>query len=212
MLENLSGSDLKDQFKNNKQLRIITIGVSAILVLVIGYFAYRQFLWSPANEKSKEAYYPGLNYAAMDSVDKAIDELTPVVKKYDGKSGGEIAQFVLARQFMAKGDFDKALKELQGVKVSDTYVSVYALGLQGDCYSEKGNYEKARDYYLKAAKKSENEKTSPDFLFKAGLVSEQLNDFTKANELYTEIKENFRSFSDQKAIDKYIARTNRTKK
>lgn len=212
MLENLSGKELKEQFKSNKQLRFITIGVGSVLVLVLGYFAYKQFVFKPAEEKSNEALYPGLNYAAKDSTDRAIEELEPVVKKYDGKKGGENAQFTLARQFMNKGEYKKALELLEGVKVRDTYVRIYTIGLQGDCYSEMKNYEKALDLYLEAADADENEKTTPEFLFKAALVAEELKDFEQANELYTRIKNEFKQFGDMKSIDKYIARVNVTKK
>ncbi len=213
MLENLSGQDLKSQFKNNKNLRMITIGVGSLVVLILGYFAYKQFIWKPANEKSKDAYYAGLNFAAKDSVDKAIDELAPVVKKFDGKQGGELAQFVLARQYMAKGEFKKALEELEGVSVNDTYLSVYTIGLQGDCYSEMNKYSEALDLYLEAADKIDNEKTTPEYLFKAALVAEELKDFSQATELYTRIKENYTQFSSVKTIDKYIGRVkNKTTK
>ncbi|MGV3632511.1 MAG: tetratricopeptide repeat protein [Bacteroidota bacterium] len=208
MLENLSPKEFKAQFKSNKNLRMITIGVGAIIALILGYFLYKQFIWSPANDKSKDAYYTGLNYAAKDSVDQAIDELKPVVSKYDGKQGGELAQFVLARQYMAKGEFKKALEELEGVDVNDTYVSVYAIGLQGDCYSEMKKYQEAMDLYVEAAEKVDNEKTTPEYLFKAGLCAEELKDFEKAKELYTRIKENYLGFSGTKTIDKYIARVN----
>lgn len=212
MLENLSGKELKEQFKSNKQLRLITIGVSSVLVLVLGYFAYKQFVYGPANEKSKDAFYPGLNYAAKDSTDRAIEELEPVVKKYDGKQGGENAQFVLARQYMTKGEFKKALETLEGVKVKDTYVRIYTIGLQGDCHSEMNNLEKAKDFYLKAANADENEKTTPEFLFKAALVAENLNQFEEAFDLYSRIKNEFKTYGDTKQIDKYIARVNVTKK
>ncbi|MES2590053.1 MAG: tetratricopeptide repeat protein [Bacteroidota bacterium] len=211
MLENLSPQDFKTQFKNNKNLRMITIGVGSIIVLILGYFTYKQFIWSPANEKSKDAYYAGLNYAAKDSVDLAIDELAPVVKKYDGKQGGELAQFVLARQYMAKGEFNKALTELEGVNVDDTYISVYTLGLQGDCHSEMGKHKEAMELYLDAANKVDNEKTTPEYLFKAGLCAEELKDFEKASELYTKIKDNYLVYSNTKTIDKYIARVKNNK-
>ncbi len=212
MLENLSPKEFKAQFKNNKNLRMITIGVGAIIVLILGYFTYKKLIWEPANEKSKDAYYAGLNYAAKDSVDMAIDELKPVVSKYDGKQGGEIAQFVLARQYMTKGEFNKALEELEGVDVSDTYVAVYAIGLQGDCYSEMKKYKEAIDLYIQAAEKVDNEKTSPEYLFKAGLCAEEIKDFEQAKELYTRIKDNYLSFSGTKTIDKYIARVSNEKK
>jgi len=211
MLENLSPQEFKSQFKENKTLRMVTIGVGSIVALILGYFLYKQFIWKPANEKSKDALYLGLNYAAKDSTDAAINELTTVVKKYDGKQGGELAQFVLARQYMAKGEFKKAIEELEGVDVTDTYVAVYAIGLQGDCYSEMKKYNEALELYEEAAAKNENEKTSPEFLFKAGLVAEELGNFEKATELYTQIKENYATFSSQKTIDKYIARVKNKK-
>lgn len=206
MLENLSGQDIKTQFKQNKTLRMITIGVGAVVLLVLGYFLYKQFIWKPANEKSKDAYYEGLNYAAKDSTDKSIGALSGVVKKYDGKIGGELAQFVLARQYMEKGKFKKALEELDKVDLNDKFLSVYAIGLQGDCYSEMGKYNEAMELYADAAAKNENEKTSPEYLFKAGLCAEELKQPAKALEFYQEIKDKYLTFSNVKTIEKYIAK------
>jgi lipopolysaccharide biosynthesis regulator YciM len=146
MLENFSFQELKKQIESNKTTKLYTYVIGGILILVLGIFAYRQFIWKPNNEKSKDAFWVGLNYASKDSTDLAIDELKSVVKKYDGKIGGENAQFVLGRQYMAKGEFKKALEGLSGVDVNDTYVKAMALGLQGDCYSEMKDYKKAFDF------------------------------------------------------------------
>ena len=206
MLENLSGKDFKSQFKENKTLRLVTISVSAVVVVTLGYFAYSKFISEPRDVKSRDSYWSGLNYASMDSTDLAIEKLKKPAKDFDGKTGGENAQFVLARQYMNKGEFKKALSELEDVDVNDTYVSIYTLGLQGDCKSELGNYKEAKDLYMEAADKNDNEKTSPEFLFKAALCAEELKDNKGAEELYVRIKENYLSFSQQKSIDKYIAR------
>lgn len=212
MLDNFSFKDFKSQLKENNRLRLTTYVLGSVIAILVVYFSYIQFVWNPGNEKSKDAYWVGLNHAVKDSVDLAIDELEPVVKKHNGKDGGELAQFILARQYMAKGEFKKAIEELEDVDVEDTYISVYKLGLQGDCYSELKNYEEAIELYIEAAEKNENEKTSPEYLFKAGLVAEKLKDFEKATELYTRIKSNFLTFSNTKAIDKYIARASNNKK
>lgn len=211
MLENISIKDFKGQLQTNKGLRFATYGVGSILGLMVLYFAYRQFIWKPSNEKSKESYYRGLNLAVKDSTDAAINELEPVVKKFDGKQGGEVAQFVLARQYMAKGEFKKAIESLEDVDIKDTYVSVYKVGLQGDCYSELGKYKEALELYLEAADLNENELTTPTFLFKAALVAEELKNYEEATELYTRIKSNFLNFSNAKSIDKYIARAKNRK-
>jgi tetratricopeptide (TPR) repeat protein len=213
MLENFSFQELKKQIESNKTTKLYTYVIGGILVLVLGIFAYRQFIWKPNNEKSKDAFWVGLNYAAKDSTDLAIEELEPVVKKYDGKVGGENAQFILARQYMAKGEFKKALDELEGVEVSDTYLSAMALGLQADCHSEMKDYEKAQKLYLEASGTNENELTTPMYLFKAGLCAEKTKDFGKAAECYTKIRDDYPGFGNQKAIEKYVARaSNKTTK
>ena len=205
MLENISGSSIKEQFKSNDKLRTITYTVGGIVVLVVGYFVYSIFIGGPANEKSKASYFEGLNYAEKDSTDAAIDQLKLAVKKYDGKIGGEIAQFIYARQLMAKGQFSKALEELEAVKVKHKTVSVMAIGLQGDCKSEMKKYNEAAELYLKAANANDDEYTTPTYLFKAA-CSEKLKENEEALEIYKRIQDNYPEFATQKSIKKYIAR------
>jgi tetratricopeptide (TPR) repeat protein len=209
MLENISGSSIKAQFKSNNKLRIITYIVGGLVLATVVYFLYTIFIWNPSNEKSKAAYFEGLNYAEKDSTVAAIDALRPVVKKYDGKIGGEIAQFIYARQLMNNGQFSKALTELEGVNVKDEYVSVMSIGLQGDCKSEMGKYKDAAALYIEAADAKENEYTTPTYLFKAATCAEKVNDSEGALELYKKILDNYPDFSNQKSIKKYIARANK---
>lgn len=206
MAKTSSFNDIKRQFKENKKLRLITFAVGGVILLFLGYIAYGQLITKPNDLKSSEGVYRGLNLADKDSTDAAIAELEPFVKKNDGYKGGEIAEFTLARQYMAKGDFKKALNYLEGVKLKDTYGPSLVLGLQGDCYSEMGKYKEALNFYEKAANKDENEWTTPTFLFKAGQVAEELKDYAKAKELYERINQDYYQFGQQKTIDKYIAR------
>lgn len=199
-------NDIKIQFKENKQLRLATYVVVGVLVLIVGYVLYNQMWYKPANEKSNEAYFGGLNKADKDSVDAAIADLEPVVKKYDGYQGGEIAQFTLARQYMEKGQYKKALDLLDGVKLKDTYGPAMVLGLQGDCNSELGKFKDAYDLYLDAADADDNEWTTPTYLFKAGQVAEELKDYAGAKEAYERIQKDYNMFAQQKQLDKYIAR------
>jgi predicted negative regulator of RcsB-dependent stress response len=201
-----SFNDITRQFKENKKLRLITAVVIGLIVGILGYILYKQFVYAPNNQKANEGYYRGLNLAAKDSVDAAIAELEPFVKKNDGYEGGEVAEFTLARQYMAKGDFKKALKLLEGVKLKDTYGPAMALGLQGDCYSEMGKFKDALEMYEDAADVNENEWTTPTYLFKAGQVAEEIKDYAKAKELYERINQDYYMFGQQKTIDKYIAR------
>lgn len=211
MLEDISGEQLKNQFKTNKKLRMTTMIVGGLIVAVVGYFVYVQFIWSPKNEKSKDNYWVGLNYATADSTDLALDELNAHVKNYDGKVGGEVAQFVYARQLMAKREFQKAIEQLESVDLSDTYVSVMAIGLKADCLSELKKYEEAANLYLEVADMDDNELTTPMYLMKAGLCAEELNDFEMATTCYKRIKSDYTAFASQRSIEKYIARAENQK-
>ncbi|MFK7785278.1 MAG: tetratricopeptide repeat protein [Crocinitomicaceae bacterium] len=211
MLEDITGEEIKRQFKTNKVLRYVTIGVGVLVIGILGFLLYRQFVYKPANEKSKDSYWEGLNYAAKDSTDMAIDMLESNVKKFDGKVGGEVAQFVLARQMMSKGEFKAAIEELEEVDVEDTYVSIMAIGLHADCLSEMKKYEDAANKYLEAADMVENELTTPMYLKKAGLCAEEIKNFPKATEFYQRIVDDYPSYAGQNQIDKFLARASNKK-
>lgn len=211
MLEDITGEEIKRQFKTNKVLRYVTIGVGILVIAILGYLLYRQFVWKPANEKSKNSYWEGLNYAKKDSTALAIDYLESEVKKYDGKVGGEISQFVLGRQLMTNRDFKGAIKHLEGVDLEDTYISIMAIGLHADCLSDMKKHEKAANKYLEAADMLENELTTPMYLMKAGLCSEEIKNFPKAAEFYQRIADDFPTYAGQNQIDKYLSRASNKK-
>ena len=176
-MDNLSFEEIKSKFNSNKKFKITSYALGGIILLGLLYFLYRQFIWMPSNEKSNDSWWSGMNFIAKDSTNQAIKALEPVVKKYDGKTGGEISQFLLARQYMEKGQFQKAIENLEGVDVNDTYIHIYSIGLQGDCYSELKKYDTAIEKYLEAADEEDNEFTTPMYLLKAGLCAEKTKDY-----------------------------------
>ena len=223
MTENFSLEDLKQKFNENKSFRISTIAIGAIAILVIGFLSYRQWMWKPDNEKSKETYFVALNAVANEGKNAVVDtskagsktdpikKLQKSVKKYDGKIGGEVSKYLLASQYMRKGKYKEALVLLQNVSVEDTYVSIEVIGLQGDCQSELKNYEKAYALYQEAAAKNENNFTSPMYLFKAGLVAEKLKKYDEAVTHYEKIATIYpKSFyAKEKNLEAYIARNSK---
>ncbi|MFP4367705.1 MAG: tetratricopeptide repeat protein, partial [Bacteroidales bacterium] len=64
----------------------------------------------------------------------------------------------------------------------------------------------AASFYTKAAKRRTNEFTSPVYWMKAGLVYEELGDYTKALDAYEQIKENYPESTEADQIEKYITR------
>lgn len=206
MLEDISGQEIVKEFKSNNKLKLTTYIVGGVILLVILFFAYRQFMWKPANEDSKNSYWIGLNYAGKDSTNLAIEEFETAVNQYDGKIGGEVAQYLLARQLMENKEFESALSELESVDLSDSYLSGLVIKLQADCYSQLKDYEKAANLYMEAASINPNENTTPEILFAAGQCAEEIKNFEKALECYETIKDEYPNTSKGMNIEKYIAR------
>jgi TolA-binding protein len=207
MLENLSFDLIKSKFNTDKKFKLGTYLVVGIIGLLLSFLLYRQFIWVPSNEKSNDGWWVAMNYISKDSTDQAIKTLEPFVRNYDGKTGGEIGQYLLATQYMKKGQFKKALDNLEKIDLDDTYLRVFAFGLQGDCLSEMKKFDEAEHQYVAAAEMEDNEFTSPMYLFKAGLCADKLKKFDKATEYYTIIQDKYPTFASQKTIEKYIARS-----
>jgi TolA-binding protein len=223
MTENFSLEDLKQKYKNSKSFRLSSIAIGTLALIVIGYLGYRQFMWKPSNEKSKESYFIALNAITNEDSNIAMDtskagaktdpikKLQKSVKKYDGKIGGEVSKYLLASQYMRKGKYKEALTLLENVSVEDTYVSVEVIGLQGDCQSELNKFEEAYELYKTAANMNANNFTSPMYLFKAGLVAEQLKKYDLAKAHFETIAVQYpKSFyAKEKNLEAYIARNSK---
>ena len=223
MTENFSLEDFKQKFAENKSFRISTIAIGVLAILVLGFLSYRQWIWKPDNEKSKETYFVSLNAIANEGNNTVMDtsksgaktdpikKLQKSVKKYDGKIGGEVSKYLLATQYMRKGKYKEALVLLENVRVEDTYVRIEVIGLQGDCQSELKNYEKAYLHYQEAAATNENDFTSPMYLFKAGLIAEKLKKYDEAKSHYEKIATIYpKSFyAKEKNLEAYIARNSK---
>jgi predicted negative regulator of RcsB-dependent stress response len=212
MFEDFSFSGFKSKFKEDKKFRLISIISGSVLVVLLGVFVYYQFVYLPNDEESKDIYFETLNYAdSTNKTDKNIKTLEGKLAEYEGYTGALATEFILARQYMNKGQFDKAITSLENIEPEDTYMSVFKIGLLGDCYSEQGKLTEAFEQYTLAANTNTNEFTTPIFLFKAGLVAEKLNQFSEAANCYKKIKDNYKEFGQLKRIDYYVARASNTK-
>lgn len=205
-MSEITKEEIIEQFKGNKILKYSTYGVGAVVAIVLLFLAYKNFIADPKNEASKAEIANGIMLVEQDSTRLAIEEFEFIKSEYKGYQGGDIAQYALGNLYFEQGDYESALNELKNLKLEDTYLMTLALGTQGDCYSELGDYQNAVKKYIQAAERVENEITSPMFYFKAGLNAEEAGDFAKAAEFYKKIKDNYTSFSNQKGIDKYITR------
>jgi tetratricopeptide (TPR) repeat protein len=197
-----------DKYKN-----YFFIGGGALVVLVLGIFAYQTLVSGPKAEESKDVYWNAFyDYQEGDTTNSAYegtenyDGFESIAEEYDGTPGGEIANYGMATHKMDEGDWDGALEYLDDCDFDDVMLGTLVIGMKGDCYVEKGDLDQAAQYFEEAAEREANEFTTPMFLKKAGLVYENQGDLTAAASAYEKIKKEWSASKEAEDIDKYIAR------
>ena len=101
-------------------------------------------------------------------------------------------------------NYKEAINYLEDFNSDDLTIGPVALGAIGDAFSDLGQLDQAIEYYSKAANKKDNDFTSPLFLFKAGQIALSLEEYSKAEDFFTTIKEKYAKSQQGTDIDKYI--------
>lgn len=203
----------KKSFFQENEKSIIFI-VAGIIVLILLYFGYQRLYLAPRAEKAANQMYQAEYYATIDSLqnqavegDGSFPGFKEIANKYSNTKSANIANAYLGGLYLRQKNFKEAINHLE--KYTDTGSEVLdplVVGLLGDAYSEEKIYDKAADYYKKAANKSNSSFTSPMFLKKLGLVYEELQDFENAEATYQKIRDEFPESAESTTIDSFIAR------
>ena len=201
-------------------LPIIYVG-SAIIVLFLGWMAYKNFIKIPKEDKAADLIFPaenlfgkmaqsGFNQDSINLVLNGGNGITGVVKianSYGGTQAGNTADYIAGACYLHNGEFSNAIKYLKDFSTKATQVQTAAYSMIGDAYSELKNNDDALDYYKKAA--SENDKDefmTPEALFKEGLFAETIGKTDVAIDCYQKIKDNYPKSTHAADVDKYLAR------
>jgi TolA-binding protein len=191
----------------------ILIGLTAIVVLVAGFFAYNSFVKAPKELQANEAVWKAQEYYKIDSFGLALNGdassqgFLKVISRFDGTKAGNLAKFYAGSCYLQLGDFNNAVKYLKDFSTDAKDVQLRAAGLLGDAYAELGKREEAVTQYEKAGTMIEKDDfNSPEYLFRAGYLSEALNKPDAAIGYYKKIKEKYPTSQRAYDIDKYLAR------
>lgn len=210
-LQNVEHSLSQAEFFIEKNQKIIYYVVIGLVALVLGYWMMKTYYFEPAEVKSEEVSFRAQIYFEKDSFKLALngDGLNPgfseIASKYSSTKIGNTANYYAGICHLHLGNFQKAIDYLKDFSTNDEIIGAIATGAIGDAYLELGNKEKALSYYEDASKGT-NEFTAPTYLFKLGLLQEEMGKNKEALESYTKIKENFKKSAEYTTIDKYITR------
>ncbi|HEY6899448.1 MAG TPA: tetratricopeptide repeat protein, partial [Puia sp.] len=193
-----------------KKLSYVAI---ALIVIVGGYFAYSNFVSEPNEKKATEAMFRAEEYYRLDSAKLALngDQVNPgflkIISKYGGTKAGKLANFYAGSCYLKLGDFNNAVKYLKDFSSPVQQLQERTYGLLGDAYSELNKKEEAIAQYKKAGTYFEKDELfSPEYLFRAGYLSESLGKNQDAIAMYKLIKDKYPNTPRGAEADKYLAR------
>lgn len=201
-----------EQFIENNSKKII-YGIVALAIIIGAVLGIKHGYMEPQEKKAAAAMFKGELYFDRDSFALALngngadyEGFEAIIDQYGNTDAGNLAKAYAGICYYNMGEPEKALDLLKSFKRKDNMVSPAITGKIGDCYVEMGNTQEGISYFEKAAKEADNDVVSPIYLKKAGLAYESLQQYDKAVQAYTTIKDKYYTSMEASDIDKYITR------
>jgi len=207
----------------SKNSKGILAGLAIVVVLAGGYLAYNSLYKGPQEEKAADAMWKAENLFRTDSFSLALkgDGINPgflkVIDKFGGTKNGNRAKFYAGACYLQLGDFNNAVKYLKDFDADEVAASMRANGLLGDAYSELGKKEDAVTYYKKAgAAFPDDEVNSPEYLFRAAMLLQDLGKTQEAIDILQDVKKRYPrsampASQGGQEVDKYLGKLGDTK-
>lgn len=213
-----SASKAEDFIAKNQ--KYILGSLLAVVVVVVGYFAYDKFIADPKQQEGAEELFvlqQNFQKAVDDTANKADSLYNLVLKGSEGKFGaikiaeeysgtdaGNLANYYAGIAYLNTGKYAEAVTSLEKFTSDDIMLSTLAKGAIGDAYAQQNKSKEALEFYLKAADASKNDFTRPRYLLKAGKTALALGNKADALKYFTDIKENYDASPESQQIDALI--------
>jgi len=199
-----------DYLKKNR--RIVSGTVTGIIIAVIAVVFYlnnrRSNNQNAATELSSVLnLFNGGAYQVAINGDptRNITGLKSIVDNYGSSESGEQAKIYLADCYYYLGDYDNTMKYFEDYDGSDKLLQASAYAGEAEVYEVEGNFEKAAEYYDRAASRDSKSFLVPQYLVGASRNYIKIGKKDRAIELLTRVEKNFANSPYAGNVDYYLA-------
>lgn len=206
-----------------KYKKHIVIAVVALIVLVAGFFLYKNYVSAPREEKASTELAKGQELFGMQQFEQALNGdgatfsgFVKIANDYSSTDAGNLAKLYAGLCYANLNKWNEAVKYLDSYSPgNDAMVSPAAIAALGNAYAHVGKIDEAIKALKKAADKADsksedgtNNSLSPTFLLQAGQLLESQNKKADALKVYQDIKKKYvnSAIVQSQEIDKYIER------
>jgi tetratricopeptide (TPR) repeat protein len=193
--------------------------IGAVAVGVLAFLGYHQFIQKPKEATAaNELFYPQQYFDQALASETEKDSLftmalngaegkygfLDIIEEYSGTKAANLAKYSAGMTYLNLQKYEEAIAHLENFSSDDAVLGAMAKGGIGDAFSQLNQSEDALDYYEKAVAHSDNEFTTPRFLYKAGVMALKLGQKDKAVGYFERIKENYPNSQEGSGIDALI--------
>lgn len=198
-----------------KYSNLLIYVLAAIALGVAGWWMYKEMVIKPKQEEAVAAMWQAEQQFSRDSFQLALndpgggfDGFLALADKFSGTPAGNMAHYYAGICYLQTGDYDNAIDQMESFDPEGSLLPAVKYGVIGDCYSEKEDFEKALDYYEKAADATENDLLILYYLKKLGMLNEKLGNKEAAIKAFERIRVEAANpqSGDWRDIEKYIYR------
>jgi tetratricopeptide (TPR) repeat protein len=207
-----------------KYRKAILIAVAAVIILIVGFILYKNYISGPREDKASTVLAMGQDYFNSDQFEKALNGdgagypgFLKVASDYSSTDAGNLAHLYAGLCYANLNKWNEAVNELEKFSGSnDQMISPAAQAALGNAYAHLNQLDKAVSALKKAADMADskaesktNNSLSPTFLIQAGEILESQGKKADALKIYQDIKQKYVNSAISREIDKYIERASK---
>lgn len=190
------------------------MGVFLALVLgILGYFAYQQYVVNPKNQEATKSYLAaqknlsdGKDAEALGGKTAANPGYLGTFKDFSGTDVGKLSAYNAGLLKFKEGKYQEAYDLLDKFSSDNKILTALKFGAMADCQSNLNKNEDALSLLDKAISASDDPYTSYYFTKKAGAFALALKKNAEAKKYFATIDEKYQDY-DNGMSDAYIEMT-----
>lgn len=190
--------------------KLLTIIFGGLIALVLGYFAYQQFVVAPKNEEAVKTYLAaqknlteGKDAEALGGKSAANPGFIGTMKKFSGTKVGKLSAYNAGLLKFKEGKYKEAYDLLDQFSSDNKVLMALKYGAMADSQSNLNKNEEAISLLDKAISASDDPYTSYYFTKKAGMMALALKKKDAAKKYFSTIDEKYKDY-DNGMSDSYI--------
>ena len=183
-----------DFFDRHRTAVYATIAVIAVGVLaIVGWTYYHAQQVEEAEQLLGQIVgtYEAGNYEEALQGTGDLPGLLTIAEEYGGTPAGNMAHFYAADALYATGQKEQALEHWEAFEKEETILGASAYAGMAAVNEDLGNYERAGDFYLRAAAYYESDVTSPLYLLQAARAYEAAAAYEQAQAALEQLEEEY---------------------